>query len=271
MRFAVISNILSNLDALNAVLDAIENYSRPVDRTVCAGDVVGRGPHPNEVVDVLRARDIPTVLGNYDDAVAFDRIGSGVDFASPEAEEADARALAWTRDVLTPDNLAFLQGLPRDIRLQPAPRGIRVERNQGDARTAEYRKNYFTKFLFGGWASRPARTPGKKLLVMHGSPRALNEHIRSDSALSILAVIAREAQTDVLVAAHSGESFRISAQDTTFIGVAPLTSGPVGGSAARANFTVVDTSESISVESVQIEYDSRGHRAAAVARGLPEE
>ena len=43
----------------------------------CAGDVVGRGPHPNEVVDELRRLEIPTVQGNWDEAVGMDREQTG--------------------------------------------------------------------------------------------------------------------------------------------------------------------------------------------------
>src|SRR5947209_18163949 len=79
MRIAVISDIRGNLAAFNAVLAAIEAEER-IERIVCAGDSVGLGPRPNEVLEGLRKNDIDAVLGNYDDAAAWQRSGSGVDF-----------------------------------------------------------------------------------------------------------------------------------------------------------------------------------------------
>ena len=64
MRYAIISDIHANLEALKAVLEKIEELS--VDRIVCPGDVVGYNANPNERVDILRKMKIPTVCGNHD-------------------------------------------------------------------------------------------------------------------------------------------------------------------------------------------------------------
>ncbi|HEY8686424.1 MAG TPA: metallophosphoesterase family protein, partial [Chloroflexota bacterium] len=96
MRIAVISDIRGNVIALERVLSTIDADERHLDGIVCAGDVVGLGPNPNDVIALLRARNIETVLGNYDDAVAFDRLGSGRDFPDVESEAIDNAALRWT-------------------------------------------------------------------------------------------------------------------------------------------------------------------------------
>lgn len=65
-RIALISDIHSNLQALEAVLEAIDGLDQPVDEVLCAGDVVGYNAHPQEVVELVRDRVHATVLGNHD-------------------------------------------------------------------------------------------------------------------------------------------------------------------------------------------------------------
>jgi len=65
----VISDIHSNIKALNAVLDSIN--SNNCEKIICLGDVVGYGPHPNEVIEKINELEIDTIMGNYDEAVGF--------------------------------------------------------------------------------------------------------------------------------------------------------------------------------------------------------
>ena len=69
-RVAVITDIHANLPALEATLCRIEDLA--VDAVYCGGDLVGYGPHPNEVCALIEARDIPTIYGNYDYAIGRD-------------------------------------------------------------------------------------------------------------------------------------------------------------------------------------------------------
>ena len=61
---AVITDIHANLPALQAALERIDALG--IDRVYCGGDLVGYGPHPNEVCALVRERAIPTIYGNYD-------------------------------------------------------------------------------------------------------------------------------------------------------------------------------------------------------------
>ena len=97
MHIAVVSDIHSNKVALDAVLDDLP----PVDGIVCAGDVVGYNPWPAACLDAVREREIPTVMGNHDRAVAtgtafrFNSMaGAGVEHAR---EQLDDDAVAWLR------------------------------------------------------------------------------------------------------------------------------------------------------------------------------
>jgi diadenosine tetraphosphatase ApaH/serine/threonine PP2A family protein phosphatase len=102
MRVAVISDIHSNLVALQAVLaDA-----GAVDATWCLGDLVGYGPQPNECIEELRRRpNLLCIAGNHDWA-ALDKLDTG-DF-NRDAEN----AVLWTRQQLSADNSDYLSHLP---------------------------------------------------------------------------------------------------------------------------------------------------------------
>src|SRR5262249_43087008 len=85
---AIISDIHSNLEALQAGLADIQNH--PVSETYCLGDVVGYGPNPRECVDlVMKCKMV--LLGNHDQGAMFDPEGF-----NPPAE----RAIFWTREQL---------------------------------------------------------------------------------------------------------------------------------------------------------------------------
>lgn len=87
--FAIISDIHSNLEALQAVLGDIED--RGIKDIVCLGDVVGYGPNPKECLDLVRQRCRATLMGNHDHALLYEP----TNFNLP-AE----RACYWTRQVL---------------------------------------------------------------------------------------------------------------------------------------------------------------------------
>lgn len=104
MRYAVLSDIHANLEALQAVLARITALG--ADTVVCLGDLVGYNADPNECVDIVRRDGITCVLGNHD-AVACG-LAEPYNF-NPAARE----AVLWTRSVLAPENGTFLRELPR--------------------------------------------------------------------------------------------------------------------------------------------------------------
>src|SRR5436190_12869691 len=101
MRIGVVSDIHSNLTALQTVLDDMG----AVDALWCLGDFVGYGPWPNECVDLLREHGAEAIAGNHDLAA----IGA----ISCEDFNGDAAfAAQWTADALSPASRAFLKSLP---------------------------------------------------------------------------------------------------------------------------------------------------------------
>jgi putative phosphoesterase len=100
MRLAVLADVHANRPALEAVLADLP----PVDALVCAGDIVGYGPHPAACVERLREWDgrLLAVQGNHDRAVAAGAdIGDGMAGAGVRhaRDELDADALAWLDDL----------------------------------------------------------------------------------------------------------------------------------------------------------------------------
>ena len=87
MKIGIISDIHGDLKALKTVLDRLDNHHQ-VDEILCAGDLVGRGPEQEEVVNLIRNRHIQTVRGNHDD---------------------------WA-DHVSPSSISYLRSLPLDWR-----------------------------------------------------------------------------------------------------------------------------------------------------------
>lgn len=103
MRYLILSDIHSNLDALGKVLSLAEGKW---DKALCLGDLVGYGPDPNRVIEKVRALDPVLIRGNHD------RVCCG------QMDLSDFNLLAktaslWTRKELTPEHLAFLEQLPQ--------------------------------------------------------------------------------------------------------------------------------------------------------------
>jgi putative phosphoesterase len=105
-RVAIFSDIHGNLPALERVLQEIDASN--VDFVVCCGDVVGYGANPNECVELLRERKIPTIAGNHDYAAL-----SLIDITY--FNEIAKRSIQWTRQVLKPENQQFLRDMPLSL------------------------------------------------------------------------------------------------------------------------------------------------------------
>ncbi|MEI8062771.1 MAG: metallophosphoesterase family protein [Verrucomicrobiota bacterium] len=102
MKFAVLSDIHSNLEALQVVLDNAQKQK--CTHFVCLGDIVGYGANPSECLELIRQLDCPTVMGNHDEYCAAEVDLNGF---NPLAAE----AVKWTRNQLTEDQRTWLRTL----------------------------------------------------------------------------------------------------------------------------------------------------------------
>jgi putative phosphoesterase len=162
MLLAAFSDVHANPHALDAVLADIRRHGP--DQIVCLGDLVGYGAFPNEVIEVVRAEGIPTVIGNYDEGVGFDREECGCAYTTPEDIALGDRSLRWTQAQVTTENKAWLRALPREVRLAA-----------GQAR----------------------------VLGVHGSPRRSNEYLYEDRPERGLARMFAGLAADVILCGHT--------------------------------------------------------------------
>jgi predicted phosphodiesterase len=111
MKYAIISDIHSNLEALTKTLGIIDESG--VDEIVCLGDIVGYGANPNECVALVQKRCSKIVIGNHDVAAIDPSVAE--DF-NPIAK----KAVIWTSQELSDASKQFLSALPYQIKAEPA-------------------------------------------------------------------------------------------------------------------------------------------------------
>jgi len=166
LRAAVISDIHANIEALGTVLRDIAQQN--VDKVYCTGDLVGYNPFPNEVINLIREMQIPTVMGNYDDGVGHMRFICGCDYKDERAQALGEQSILWTKEHTTEENKEFLRNLPVEFRF-----------NVGE----------------------------KRVLLVHGSPNKLNEYIYEDSPADYMLELIEKGKADILVCGHTHKPF----------------------------------------------------------------
>lgn len=102
MKVAVISDIHANRHAFEAILDAVADSD--ASELWCLGDLVGYGAEPDACVELAREHAAVCLAGNHDLAVTGD-------LSLEEFSKGASLAAQWTREVIAPENLAFLSGL----------------------------------------------------------------------------------------------------------------------------------------------------------------
>jgi len=171
---ALFSDVHASRPALEAVLATID--AREPDGLYCLGDLVGYAPWPNEVVEMIRTRRIPTIAGNYDEGVGVNSPDCGCAYTTEEDEARGEASIAYTNEVITEANRAFLRGLPRHLRL-------------------EY---------------RPPRSPeGTPLTVLfvHGSARRINEYLFEDRPDRSFLRMMAQTGADVMCFGHTHKPY----------------------------------------------------------------
>ena len=113
MKYAIISDIHGNLEALTNVLAICEQEQ--VEHYVCLGDVVGYNANPKECLDIVRALpNLTIVKGNHDEyASNGDNVMEGF---NPNAKA----AVLWTRAQLSEEDLCWLSSLPMRLTIKGA-------------------------------------------------------------------------------------------------------------------------------------------------------
>ncbi len=116
MKLAVISCIHGNFEALNAVLSDIDQQR--ADQIYCLGDLVGYGPYPNAVVEMIRSLDIPTCQGCWDEDIVEGLNACECSYPSVLAENRGRAAHEWTNNIIHPEVREYLANLPLTMRYE---------------------------------------------------------------------------------------------------------------------------------------------------------
>lgn len=170
MKIALFSDIHANLPALNAFFDDVDK--RNIDAIYCLGDLVGYNIWPNEVIDEIRKRKIPTIAGNYDFGIGRASDECGCAYKTEEEKAMGKLSISYTNEIIKDEQRAYLRTLPAHIKL-------------------EYQLN----------------NDKLNVLLVHGSPRKINEYLFEDRAEEILRRIMEQANADLLFFGHTHKPY----------------------------------------------------------------
>jgi putative phosphoesterase len=227
MRIGIISDIHGNLPALEAVLQDIK--ARRLDAVYCLGDLVGYAPFPNEVTERIRAQGIPTIIGNYDDGVGFDRDECGCAYRDPIERQLGDQSFAWSKAHVTAENKAFLRRLVKELRFD---------------------------------------ADGKRVLLVHGSPRKINEYLFEDRPVSSFQRLAASSDADIIVFGHTHRPYTKVVDGTLFVNAGSV--GKPKDGDWRACYALLEPTAGEPVTFVRLEYDVNLVAAAIRASELPD-
>jgi putative phosphoesterase len=225
--------VLSDVHANLPALEAVlEDISAVgVDARYALGDLVGYAPWPNEVLERLATEAFPMVMGNYDDGTAYDRDECGCAYQTPIERELGDRSFAWTKAHTSDASRALLRTLHPEIRF--------------DAQ-------------------------GLRFLLVHGSPRRINEYLHEDRDESTFARIAEGADADVIVCGHTHRPYDKTVAGVRFINVG--SAGKPKDGDPRGCWALIETGAArVEVTFRRVAYDVERAAQAILATDLPAE
>lgn len=229
VRLAVFSDVHGNIQGLEAVLQDIEK--RGADVVWCGGDLVGYGANPGEVIEAVRRRGIPTVMGNYDDGIGYARMACGCDYPTAAAMERGLRSIAWTRANTTEPQKAYLRNLPYMLQREFA---------------------------------------GHRVALVHASPARLNEYLFAEVADDVFRQHLSAAAADVLVFGHTHIPYH-KVLDGKHLVNAGSAGKPKHGNPYATYVMLDLAPGRVTVEIIEVPYDCEAAARAIEATGLPSE
>ncbi len=189
---------------------------------------MGYGPRPNEVVSLLKTLEVPTVIGNYDDGVGFERGDCGCAYTTTQEKLDGQASIDWTTQAVTTENKEYLRGLEKSITVE-----------------AE------------GW----------RLLLVHGSPRRVNEYLYEDRPEASLRKMLQPLQIDALACGHTHKPYH-----RVVDGVHVVNDGSVGkpkDGNPRACYALINVGAELEVEFRRMEYPVQSVADEIRDAGLP--
>lgn len=212
-----------------------EAARRAVDAVYCLGDLGGFGPNPERVRPLLLAGNVRAQQGNYEESLASGREDCNCGYTDPRDNHFAQVSYRYTEQNCSAEFKAWMGALPR---------------------------------------RRRVRVGGRELLLVHGSPRRINEFLfRSTSPVPFLEVLLDQERADALLCTHTGLHWHRrlpSGRDAINVGVIgrPANDGDV-----RVWYAVIEEGAGgdLAVELAPLRYDHLGLAAEMRAERLPEE
>ena len=170
MKIALFSDVHANLPALEAFFEDVEK--RNPDSIYCLGDLVGYNVWPNEVINEIRKRKIPTIAGNYDFGIGRMSNDCGCAYKTDDEKDNGSISIAVTNSLINDNERSYLRTLPAHIKL-------------------EFQLNNDTL----------------NLLLVHGSPRKINEYLFEDREEKSILRIMEQADADILCFGHTHKPY----------------------------------------------------------------
>ncbi|MEI6949904.1 metallophosphoesterase [Paraflavisolibacter sp. H34] len=170
MRIALFSDIHANLPALEAFFRDVDQKNP--DAIYCLGDLVGYNSWPNEVINEIRKRRIPTIAGNYDFGIGRKSGDCGCAYKTDKDKAMGEVSISYTDSIVRDEERAYLRTLPAHIRV-------------------EFQLN----------------NDKLNLLLVHGSPRKINEYLFEERDEKSLLRIMQEADADIMCFGHTHKPY----------------------------------------------------------------
>ncbi|WP_026462029.1 metallophosphoesterase family protein [Adhaeribacter aquaticus] len=251
MRIALFSDIHANLPALEAVFADMDKQN--LDAVYCLGDLVGYATWPNEVVAAIRQRKIPTIAGNYDEGVGLASPNCGCAYKTDTDKSLGQQSIDYTNSIVTEETRQYLRMLPRHLRLTFM-----------DESKAENKLD---------------------VLLVHGSPRKINEYLFEDRPEKSFLHMFEEAQADIMFFGHTHKPYhRVLPYDkekqTRYRHAINIGSvGKPKDGDSRSCYVILELTpastltnpDSIKVEFIRVAYDVEKAAQAIEASPLPNE
>jgi putative phosphoesterase len=226
---AVITDIHANLPALEAALERIGELG--IERIYCGGDLVGYGPHPNEVCRLIEERHIPTIYGNYDYAIARDLEDCGCAYVDRHDRELGQQSVDWTLAHTDRRSKDFMRELPFDLHLDVG---------------------------------------GSSAHLVHGSPRKVNEYLFEDKPASLYERLAVAEEADALVFGHTHKPWVREHGGVLFVNCGSV-GKPKDGDPRGAFAILRPGLDHPEVTIERVDYDAQAVAREVAAAGLPKE
>lgn len=228
-RVAVITDIHGNLPALEAALARIDELG--IETIYCGGDLVGYGPHPNEVVALIDEREIPTIYGNYDYAIGRDLEDCGCAYVTQHDRDLGQRSVEWTLANTTDYSKAFMRDLPFELTF---------------------------------------RVGAHRVHLVHGSPRKVNEYLFEDKPDRLYERLAAAETAGTLVFGHTHKPWVRDFGGVRFVNCGSV-GKPKDGDPRGAFAVLEAAEGHVDVTIERVEYDAEAVAREVAAAGLPQE